>query len=89
MRLYDLVTHKRFDYVMFIFIFLSCAQMMYEHPTINHESLDYKIVHDMDIALTVVFAVEALAKIIAFGFRPYIRSNPNKVSISVNASTLI
>ncbi len=36
------------------------------------------VLHWIDVGTTVAFALEALLKIVAFGFRPYIAFNSNK-----------
>lgn len=41
--LYDLVTNKYFDYLMFVLIILNCVAMAYEYPTMSKEELDGKI----------------------------------------------
>ena len=38
-----------------------------------------RALHWIDVATTVVFGLEAAAKVLAFGFRPYIAFNTNKV----------
>jgi len=38
--LYDIVTHKFFDYFMFLLIMLNCVAMAYEYPAISKENLD-------------------------------------------------
>ena len=37
------------------------------------------VLHWIDVGTTTAFALEALLKIVAFGFRPYLAFNSNKV----------
>lgn len=37
---YDLVTHKYFDYVMFVLIMLNCVAMAYEYPSMDRQDVD-------------------------------------------------
>ena len=43
--LYDTVTSKPFDYVMFFLIMLNCVAMAYEHPRMDPDASDSKILH--------------------------------------------
>ena len=87
--LYKLVTAKAFDYVMFAFIILSCAAMVYEHPFIVAGSLEYNVMYWLEVIFTAVFGVEALFKIIAFGFQPYSKSMTNLVDLSIVVSSVL
>ena len=43
MQLYDIVITRRFDYMMFGFIVISCVQMMLESPKMDHHSTEYQV----------------------------------------------
>ena len=43
MYLYDIVIQKRFDYMMCVFIAISCGQMICETPKMSVYSLEYKV----------------------------------------------
>jgi hypothetical protein len=43
--LYDIVTSRWFDYVMFFFILLNCVAMAYEYPDMSRDSLDGMILY--------------------------------------------
>ena len=87
--LYRLVTTKTFDYVMFAFIILSCAAMVYEHPFIVTGSIEYQVMYWLEVIFTAVFGVEALFKIIAFGFQPYSKSMTNLVDLAIVVSSVL
>lgn len=40
---YDTVTHRWFDYVMFVLIILNCVAMAYEYPAMSKDNLDGQI----------------------------------------------
>ena len=43
MQLYDIVIQRRFDYMMCVFIAISCGQMICETPKMSIYSLEYKV----------------------------------------------
>jgi hypothetical protein len=43
MWLYDVVTSKPFDTVMFVLIILNCAAMVYEYPTMHKDAPDGQV----------------------------------------------
>jgi hypothetical protein len=45
MWLYDLVTCRSFDYVMFTLILLNCVAMAYEYPHMKPGALDTQIIY--------------------------------------------
>lgn len=83
LRLYDLVTSKRFDYAMFALILFNCAAMAYEYPHMPPGAVDTLVIHWLDVAFTALFGLEAVAKILAFTFRGYIASATNKVDLLI------
>ena len=43
MQLYDIVIQRRFDYMVCVFIAISCGQMICETPKMSIYSLEYKV----------------------------------------------
>eukprot|EP00775_Hariotina_reticulata_P006841 gene6841-7059_t len=87
-RLYDIVTSRWFDYFMFFFILLNCVEMAYEYPDMSREDLDGKIMYWSDMVFTIFFSLEALFKVLAFGFRPYMSFFQNQVDFLIMVSSL-
>lgn len=81
--MYKLCTTKAFDHVMFFFIILSCAAMVYEHPFIEIDSLEHWVLYWLEVMLTIIFGLEAVIKIVSFGFTPYIRSVTNVIDLMI------
>uniref|UniRef100_A0A061RPV3 Voltage-dependent calcium channel L type alpha-1D n=1 Tax=Tetraselmis sp. GSL018 TaxID=582737 RepID=A0A061RPV3_9CHLO len=87
--LYSICTNKYFDYTMFFFIIASCAAMVYEHPFIEDNSTEYWALHYVEIALTSIFGLEAVAKIVAFGMLPYARSVTNLLDLLIVVTSVL
>ncbi|KAK9823801.1 hypothetical protein WJX72_005586 [[Myrmecia] bisecta] len=89
MWLYDLVGRRKFDYVMFIFIIVSCVTMILERPSLDPHSTLGRIIHWADVVLTCIFACEAFLKILAYRFWGYIKSHSNKVDFMIVVTSAV
>jgi len=77
-------------------IFASSVLLCVDNPLNDPESLEMKIIAQLDIMLTVLFFIEAMIKIIAKGFyinslgpiQPYMASNWNKLDAFVVFASL-
>jgi hypothetical protein len=83
------LTHV-FERVMLLAVLLSCVQMMLEHPRILEGSLYMRCLQGIERALTAVFLLELLCKVVTFGFRGYWAITSNKMdAIIVFTSILV
>ncbi|WIA28050.1 hypothetical protein OEZ86_010635 [Tetradesmus obliquus] len=89
LHLYSIVTARWFDYVMFFFIVLNCVAMAYEYPHMSRDNLDGAILFWSDMVFTICFAIEALMKVVAFGFKPYISFFQNQVDFTIVVTSLV
>jgi hypothetical protein len=76
---YDHVTSPRYDMVMLVLILMNCCFMALEGPHIDNGSTLDKAMYWSDVAFTILFGVEVLAKSFAFTFRLYIKETTNQV----------
>jgi len=60
-------------------IFRPCWQMAMETAVMDPAARKTQVLKWIDVGSTAVFGLEAALKIVAFGFRPYISFNTNKV----------
>lgn len=60
----------------------SLLQMAMETSSMDPAARRTHVLHWIDVGTTIAFALEALLKIVAFGFRPYFAFNSNKVGCS-------
>ncbi|XP_031138253.1 voltage-dependent T-type calcium channel subunit alpha-1H-like isoform X1 [Sander lucioperca] len=78
-----LISHKMFDYMVLVFILLSCITIAVERPEINLKSTERWILNTAGYVFSAVFFVEMLFKVIAlgllFGKESYCRSAWNAV----------
>ncbi|CAG9463932.1 unnamed protein product [Pedinophyceae sp. YPF-701] len=86
---HKVVTKSWFDYSMFLVILVNCAFMMLERPTIVEGHSLYKMLKYADICFAVIFAAEAILKIIALNFKQYWKSHSNKLDLMIAAVSLI
>ncbi|WIA07983.1 hypothetical protein OEZ85_007455 [Tetradesmus obliquus] len=89
LHLYSIVTARWFDYVMFFFIVLNCVAMAYEYPHMSRDNLDGAILFWSDMVFTICFSIEALMKVVAFGFKPYISFFQNQVDFTIVVTSLV
>lgn len=93
-QIYRLVTSQYFDYFILLIIIISSIQLALDSPLENPESTKQQTLYIIDVATTAIFALEALLKIIAFGFlfndRPsYLRSPWNLVDFIIICFSII
>ena len=85
----DIVTnHWVFDNVIIVFIVISTLTLAFEEPLEDHKSDKMKVIHMLDIIMTVIFTCEAIMKIIALGFlfnkdTCYLRNTWNILDFSI------
>ena len=66
--LFKLVMHKRFDLIFIFFIVLSAISLALDSPTKDPASSLKNSLFWIDLGTTIVFVLEAILKIMAFGF---------------------
>ncbi|PRW21007.1 voltage-gated ion channel superfamily [Chlorella sorokiniana] len=81
--LYHLMTTQAMDYLLMLLVLLSCVEMGMETSHMDPAARRTHVLHWIDVGTTIAFALEALLKIVAFGFRPYIAFNSNKLDLGV------
>ena len=89
-----LVMHKVFGIVIMACIFISTVTLAFEQPLEDPKSEKRKIIGIIDYVMTGVFTIEALLKIIAFGFllngrKSYLRDSWNQLDFTIVVSGLI
>lgn len=87
-RCKNLVTHKYFERVMLLIIFVTTLQLAVDNPLSDPDSFLQKFLYWLDICLTLIFIAEAGMKIIAYGFAlcgstSYIRSSWNALDLGI------
>lgn len=83
MHVYDIATARWFDTFMILVILANCILMAFESPLLSKTSTLYAVLNISDIVFTIIFGVEALIKIVAFGFKPYIRRWNNQLDLFI------
>jgi len=78
----NFVAHRYFEYLMVVIILLSTVQLAADNPLSNPDSALLITLAIIDKILTVIFSLEMIMKIIAFGVlncgsTSYLRSNWN------------
>ncbi len=78
----NFVTHRYFEYAMVVIILISTVQLAADNPLSNPDSAFLITLVIVDKILTVIFSLELIMKIIAFGVlncgsTSYLRSNWN------------
>lgn len=86
--LFKLVTHDKFDFFIILFIIISAIQLALDSPIENPESTLKQSLFWIDLGTTIVFILESILKIIAFGFvlngpRSYLRNNWNMIDFTI------
>ncbi|XP_062868964.1 voltage-dependent T-type calcium channel subunit alpha-1H [Trichomycterus rosablanca] len=76
-----LISHKMFDHVVLVFIFLNCITIALERPNISYLSKERRFLTISNYVFTVIFVAEMTAKVVALGFysgkHSYLRSTWN------------
>ena len=88
---------KVFDNIVLILIILSSITLILDNPLNNPEGVLSKILSQVDLIFTVLFAIEAAIKIIAKGLirnsispiEPYLKNSWNQIDAFVVFSSLI
>ena len=64
----SLIKKKWFDFLILFFIFVSTLTLAVENPLSDPESTLASILYYLDIVLTTIFTIEAILKVITYGF---------------------
>ncbi|XP_066529784.1 voltage-dependent T-type calcium channel subunit alpha-1H [Hoplias malabaricus] len=72
-----LISHKTFDYVVLVFIFLNCITIALERPSISTHSTERMFLTISNYVFTVIFVAETTVKVVALGFYSYLQSTWN------------
>ncbi|KAM4716306.1 voltage-dependent T-type calcium channel subunit alpha-1G isoform 3-T3 [Anableps anableps] len=76
-----IITHKMFDHVVLVIIFLNCITIAMERPRINPTSAERIFLTLSNYIFTAIFVAEMTVKIVALGFffgdKAYLRSSWN------------
>jgi hypothetical protein len=67
-KLAQLITHKHFENGILVLTFFSSIILALEMPSLDHEGLFFNTLEYIDMAFVVLFALEALVKILVRGF---------------------
>ncbi|XP_030634877.1 voltage-dependent T-type calcium channel subunit alpha-1H [Chanos chanos] len=67
MRCQKALTHKMFDHVVLIFIFLNCITIALERPHISSDSMERIFLNVSNYIFTVIFVTEMTLKVVAMG----------------------
>ncbi|KAK7939671.1 hypothetical protein WMY93_002997 [Mugilogobius chulae] len=75
------ISHKLFDHIVLVFIFLNCITIALERPDINKESQERLFLSVSNYIFTVIFLAEMTIKVVAQGFcfgpQTYLQSSWN------------
>ncbi|KAM9425532.1 voltage-dependent T-type calcium channel subunit alpha-1G [Pholidichthys leucotaenia] len=76
-----IITHKMFDHIVLVIIFLNCITIAMERPHINSRSAERIFLTVSNYIFTAIFVAEMAVKIVALGFffgdKAYMRSSWN------------
>ncbi|XP_062304557.1 voltage-dependent T-type calcium channel subunit alpha-1G [Osmerus eperlanus] len=64
------ISHKMFDHVTLLFIFLNCITIALERPHIQPHSMERVFLSVSNCIFTVIFVAEMTVKVVALGFSP-------------------
>ncbi|KAM6904720.1 voltage-dependent T-type calcium channel subunit alpha-1H [Xenentodon cancila] len=75
------ISHKLFDHVVLVFIFLNCITIALERPNIQHQSTERLFLCVSNYVFTAIFLAEMTIKVVALGFcfgkQTYLQSSWN------------
>ncbi|XP_061568203.1 voltage-dependent T-type calcium channel subunit alpha-1H [Cololabis saira] len=75
------ISHKLFDHVVLVFIFLNCITIALERPNIQHQSTERMFLSVSNYVFTAIFLAEMTIKVVALGFcfgkQTYLQSSWN------------
>ncbi len=88
------VSHPKFDWVILFFIAISSVLLAIESPLNDPDGLRVMILAYLDYVMTSIFTLEALAKIITYGFlfngkKSYLRTVWNIIDFLIVVASLI
>lgn len=88
LKLAQLVAHKQFENVILVLIFLSSISIALQMPSLDRNGVMYIVLEYLDMVFVVLFAVEALLKILVCGFiangpGSYLRSGWNMLDFLI------
>ncbi|KAL0992517.1 hypothetical protein UPYG_G00094400 [Umbra pygmaea] len=76
-----MITHKLFDHIVLVFIFLNCITIALERPNIQLHSMERVFLSVSNYVFTVIFLAEMTVKVVALGFclgnQSYLKSSWN------------
>ncbi|KAI4884014.1 hypothetical protein NFI96_019525 [Prochilodus magdalenae] len=72
-----LISHRLFDHVVLVFIFLNCITIAMERPNIQPHSTERVFLSISNYVFTVIFVAEMTVKVVALGFYSYLQSTWN------------
>uniref|UniRef100_A0A6Q2YMN1 Voltage-dependent T-type calcium channel subunit alpha-1H n=1 Tax=Esox lucius TaxID=8010 RepID=A0A6Q2YMN1_ESOLU len=76
-----MISHKLFDHVVLVFIFLNCITIALERPNIQLHSIERVFLSVSNYVFTVIFLAEMTVKVVALGFclgqQSYLKSSWN------------
>ncbi|XP_037648280.1 voltage-dependent T-type calcium channel subunit alpha-1H isoform X2 [Sebastes umbrosus] len=77
----SVISHKLFDHIVLVFIFLNCITIALERPDIHIHSKERLFLRVSNYVFTVIFLAEMLTKVLALGFcfgkQTYLQSSWN------------
>lgn len=65
---FTVIRHSKFDFFIILVIFLSAIQLALETPIANPNDRQASVLYWIDVSTTIIFWLEAIFKIVAFGF---------------------
>ncbi|KAM9393561.1 LOW QUALITY PROTEIN: voltage-dependent T-type calcium channel subunit alpha-1H-like [Pholidichthys leucotaenia] len=81
MRCQSVISHKLFDHIVLVFIFLNCITIAMERPEIKAHSTERVFLSVSNYIFTVIFLAEMAIKVVALGFcfgkQSYLQSSWN------------
>lgn len=88
MYVMKVVSHRYFESFMMIFIIISTVQLSNDNPLLDSQSNGSKALYGLDKVTSIIFLLEAIAKIIGFGLyscgsTSYLRSSWNILDIVI------
>uniref|UniRef100_A0A8B9LF19 Calcium channel, voltage-dependent, T type, alpha 1H subunit a n=1 Tax=Astyanax mexicanus TaxID=7994 RepID=A0A8B9LF19_ASTMX len=72
-----IISHRLFDHVVLVFIFLNCITIALERPNIKPHSTERVFLSISNYVFTVIFLAEMTVKVVALGFYSYLQSTWN------------
>lgn len=87
-----LVSHRAFEFAIVLFILISTLTLAVEGPMMDPDSEFARALQLIDLVMTIIFTLEAILKIIAFGFvihrKSYLRKPSNQMDFVIVLAAL-